>query len=179
MLIGIGGYAFLAVNDRYVGAFVFAVGLISVILLQCNLYTGKVGYARSAGEVPALLVMCLLNMAGAGVTGFVTRGIISSEAENLAKAKLQKPVLNVFVLAVICGALIYLAVEAYKKTQNLLAIIIPVFVFVATGAEHCIADAFYFAAAMSFTADTAVFLAVCIAGNAAGSLVISLLQVRE
>ncbi len=179
ILIGLGGYAFLAVNDRFVGAFVFSVGLISVILLKCNLYTGKVGYARSPEEVPGLLIMCLLNMVGAALMGFAARPVVSSEAKALAQAKLQKSPVEIFVLAVMCGALIYLAVEAYKKTQHLLAIIIPVFVFVASGADHCIANAFYFAAAMSFTIETAVYLVICVAGNAVGSLVISLLQVND
>ncbi len=123
--------------------------------------------------------MCLLNMIGAALMGFVTSPVVSSAAQTLAKAKLQKSPAAVFVQAAMCGALIYLAVEAYKKTKHLLAIIIPVFVFVAAGAEHCIADAYYFAAAMSFSAKTAIFLVICIVGNAAGSLVISLLQVKE
>lgn len=179
ILIGVGGYAFLAVGNLFVGAFVFSIGLISVILLGCNLYTGKVGYMRSAGMVPNLLFMCLLNMAGAAFLGLLTTPVVRQAAEDAMSAKIQRPFFEVFVRAVICGALIYLAVELYKKTQNILTIIIPVFVFVASGADHCIANAYYFGAAMMFSVDVLVYLIICVVGNAVGSLVISLLQVKN
>ncbi len=179
ILIGIGGYAFLAVENRFVGAFVFAIGLISVILLGCNLYTGKVGYARSARAVPRLLLMCILNIAGASLTGMMTTLMVGELARESMGAKLSRPMTEVFVRAVICGALIYLAVELFKKTQHLLTIIIPVFVFVASGADHCIANAYYFGAGMMISVKVILYLVVCVIGNAVGSLIVSLLQVKD
>ncbi len=44
IMISIGGAAFLSCENRYVGAFLFCVGLISVVALGFNLYTGKIGY---------------------------------------------------------------------------------------------------------------------------------------
>ena len=179
ILIGLAGALFLSVEQPYVAAFIFSIGLISVILLGCNLYTGKVGYARTPGDVPGLLGMCLLNIIGAGLIGLVTHPIASPAAEAVAAKKLSKPLPQAVISACLCGMLIYLAVELYKRSQNLLTIIIPVFTFVTAGTDHCIANAYYFAAAMTFNLQVFLFLVVCILGNATGSLVISLLAVKE
>ena len=57
-----------------------------------------------------------------------------------------------------------------------MTIIIPVFTFVAAGTDHCIANAYYFAAAGEFDKYTLLYLIVCVFGNAAGSLIVSFLQ---
>lgn len=176
ILIGLGGFAFLAVAEPFVGAFVFAVGLIAVILLNARLYTGQVGYARKTSDIPWLVGTCLVNMLGAALVGFGTSPIVRHMAEEVATNKMNRPLINTFILAVICGALIYLAVEMYRKTRNVLTIIVPVFVFVASGAEHCIANTYYLAAGMVFKPEVFEYLLVCIVGNAVGSLIVSLLQ---
>jgi len=176
LLIGIGGFAFLSVDNKYVGAFLFSVGLISVILLGAFLYTGKVGYVRTIHSAVLMLPMCLLNMIGAVLFGIVTQPLVRDQAIRSVGNKLAKEPLNVFISAAICGALIYLAVELFKRSKNILAVIIPVFAFVAAGTDHCIANAYYFAAAGEFTSDALLYLVICIFGNATGSLVVSLLQ---
>lgn len=42
IMIGLGGIAYLAVQGGLLGAFLFSIGLISVIEFDLNLYTGKV-----------------------------------------------------------------------------------------------------------------------------------------
>ena len=177
ILIGLGGFAFLSVQNLFVGAFVFSIGLISVIILNCNLYTGKVGYVRKVGKIPRLLLMCVINMLGTVLVGLGTRPIVGEFAEKVVAGKLEKSYLQVFISAIICGALIYLAVELFKRTSNILAIIIPVFVFVACGTDHCIANAYYFAAGFTFSLKVVLYLLICVAGNAVGSLIVSLLKV--
>lgn len=176
LLIGLGGFANLSVDNRYVGAFIFSIGLISVILLNCNLYTGKVGYARKIVDIPRLIVMCVLNVIGAGLLGFATNSIVSSTAQEIMNKKIDRPLIQTFIMAAICGALIYLAVELFKRGHNILLIVIPVFTFVAIGADHCIANAYYFAAGSMYSVKALIYLLICILGNAAGSLVVSLLQ---
>ena len=176
LLIGIGGFAFLSVDNKYVGAFLFSVGLISVILLGAMLYTGKVGYVRTIPNAVKMIPMCILNMAGAALFGVVTHPLAGDQAIRSAGNKLAKAPLNVFISAAICGALIFLAVELFQRSKNVVTIIIPVFTFVAVGADHCIANAYYFAAAGEFTIDALLYLIICVFGNATGSLVVSLLQ---
>ena len=179
ILIGLGGFAFLSVKQSFVGAFVFSIGLISVIILRCNLYTGKVGYIRKVREIPEILCMCAINLLGAVVVGLGTRPMVGELAETVVNNKLTKSDLQTFVSAIICGALIYLAVELYLTIKNILVIIIPVFVFVATGTDHCIANAYYFAAGATINLSVIKYMLLCIVGNAIGSLIISLLQVKR
>lgn len=179
LLIGIGGFAFLSVDNRYVGAFLFSVGLISVILLGAFLYTGKVGYVRKISDAVKMIPMCFLNMIGSALFGVVTQPLIRDQAALTVGNKFAKTPLNVFISAAICGALIYLAVELFKKSRNILTIILPVFTFVAVGADHCIANSYYFAAAGEYNKYTLTYLIVCIFGNALGALVVSLLQINE
>ena len=44
VMISIGGFVFLSCDNKYVGALAFCVGLISIVLLGMNLYTGRIGY---------------------------------------------------------------------------------------------------------------------------------------
>lgn len=179
ILIGLGGFSNLSVENRYVGAFIFSIGLISVILLRCNLYTGKIGYVRRITQVPGVVIMCALNILGAGLLGLATSCVVSSASREIMIRKIDRPLTQTFIMACVCGALIYLAVELFRTERNILLIIIPVFTFVATGADHCIANAYYFAAGTIFSAKAFVYMLVCILGNATGSLIISLLQVER
>jgi len=178
ILIGLGGFSNLRAKDATIGAVMFSIGLISVILLKCNLYTGKVGYARRITKIPALSAMCLLNILGAGLLGAATSPVISEAAFATMDKKLNRPLIYVFITSAVCGALIYLAVELFKIYRSIILIILPVFTFVATGADHCIANAYYLSAGKMFSIKALVYMLVCILGNAVGSLIISLMQVK-
>ena len=47
VLIALAGHIYLNCSNKIVGAFLFSIGLIGVIVLKANLYTGKVGYVKS------------------------------------------------------------------------------------------------------------------------------------
>ena len=44
IMIAIGGSVFLACENRYIGAILFSVALLSICLKGYSLFTGKVGY---------------------------------------------------------------------------------------------------------------------------------------
>ena len=44
ILIGIGGTAYLAIENKIAGAFIFSLGLLTICIYSFNLYTGKIGY---------------------------------------------------------------------------------------------------------------------------------------
>ena len=48
LFIGIGGTAFLSVENRFLGAFLFSVGLFAILSMGLNLFTGKVCYLYDA-----------------------------------------------------------------------------------------------------------------------------------
>lgn len=174
-LIGIGGMVFLACDNRYVGALLFSVALLSILLLKFNLYTGMIGYVTQNGLPFAIdtLIAVFGNFLGAFVAGW-----IRPEAGNvvaLCEARLQKPVSTVLFDAFLCGIMIFLCVEPFKKKGMVLPLFLCIPTFILCGFEHCIADAFYFASARLLTAPgTAVFLLLAILGNAAGGLFLPL-----
>ena len=45
MMIGIGGIAFLSLENKIAGSFFFSLGLLCVCMYGMNLYTGKIGCA--------------------------------------------------------------------------------------------------------------------------------------
>ncbi len=177
-LIGIGGFVFLSTENRVVGAALFSLGLLAVIILECNLYTGKVGYISDKSEIGTLAIMCLHNFIGAAAVGasayILFRG--NQTAAALAGKKLALPLIDVCIRAILCGVMIYLAVELYKRSKQILLVVMPVMIFILCGFEHCVADVFYFAAAGEISVRAILFIVICVLGNAAGSLAVSLLM---
>lgn len=172
ILIGIGGVSFLSAEPKALGSFLFAVGLLTVILQKYSLFTGKIGYLSGKSDVLPLALMLLRNIVGAVIVGLLTFGAARENAVGLVAAKLSKPLTEVFVASVFCGVLIYIAVELFSKEKHPLLVIMPIMAFILCGFEHCIADAFYFAAARTVNADVIVFMLVCILGNALGSIAV-------
>ncbi|MBP5230752.1 MAG: formate/nitrite transporter family protein [Clostridia bacterium] len=182
VLIGIGGMVFLACNTdnpyvgKYVGAVLFAVALSSILLFRLNLYTGMVGYLPEQNGVYAYdtLASILWNFAGAFLVGFLRQPM--SNVRDLCLARLDKSVPQVLIDAFLCGILIFICVDVYKKKNRLIAVFLCVPTFILCGFEHSIADAFYFANAR-LLADwrSVLFLLLVVVGNAAGGLLIPLL----
>ena len=181
MLIGIGGTAFLSSDSKEVGAALFAVGLLAVMAMECSLYTGKVGYIKKPSEILNLAAICGRNFAGAAFSGLLTYMLIGEQAAEVTQAKLIQPLIFVFAKAILCGVVIYLAVELYRKTSNIWLVILPIMIFVVCGFEHCVANIFYFTAGTLFnhailSINMVLYIAVCIAGNALGSLGVRFMQ---
>lgn len=49
MVIGLGGYIYLLSSDKIIGSFLFSLGLLSVLMFDLDLYTGKVCYRARRG----------------------------------------------------------------------------------------------------------------------------------
>ena len=81
-----------------------------------------------------------------------------------------------FVLAIFCNVLIYIAVEGYRSIENslgrYLAVFFGVTVFVVCGFEHCVANMYYFTAAGVWSGEAIVFILVNTLGNALGGLLV-------
>lgn len=170
ILIGMGGVAYLSCEDRVVGSFLFSFGLLTIVCRQLSLYTGKIGYVGRLG-IPDILLTLVGNCMGTLLVGWVmrmTRSTISSQA--LVDTKLNDSPLSIFVLSVFCGALMYLAVDNYKKSRSWIFVILPVLIFILSGFEHCIANMFYFTLAGVWQSwQTMYYLLIMIVGNAVGS----------
>lgn len=176
IFIAIGGTVYLTVEVKALGACLFALGLLTVILQKYSLFTGKIGYVSQKGDALPLALMLIKNIIGAEAVGTVSSTLVAANAAALVKSKLAKTLPDVFIAAVFCGILIYAAVELFSKNRHPLLVIMPIMIFILCGFEHCVADAFYFAAAGIFNLRALVFMLVCIAGNAVGSIAVRLAE---
>lgn len=177
LLISLAGIVYLNCPDKIVGSLLFSLGLISVILLEANLFTGKIGYVNSKRSILDSLLILVFNLVAATIVGLIYR-CCSDAAASIAESKLlvfSESWWLTGLKSIGCGAAIYLAVEGYKKSKSLIPVILGVMVFILAGWNHCIADCFYMAAGSS-SALAILYLLVVIVGNSIGSLLIRFLQ---
>lgn len=180
LAIGVGGIVYLSVENKVVGAVLFAVGLYIICEQGLNLYTGKVGYlvGQNAAYLPFLGVVWLGNLVGTGaaavIAGATRIGGIAEKAAVLCQTKNADSMMSLFLLGIFCGMLMYAAVDSYKKCKNPLILIFCVAVFILCGFEHCIADMFYYSAAGLWTVDALVRILVITLGNSLGGVLLPL-----
>lgn len=181
VFISIGGTVFISLastGNKLAGAILFAVALLSICILGLFLFTGKVGYIvedHSKNAILALLCGLGGNFIGATLFGVLLSYALPSVhtfAVTMCEGKLNLNLLGVFLLAFMCGILMYTAVHIYKTTKSIAGIVFCVPVFILCAFEHSIADMFYFAVARAFSLKYVLFIIIVILGNAFGGMLI-------
>lgn len=159
-----------------VGAVLFSLGLLSVIIFKSNLFTGKVGYINSPKTLLEGLYMLLLNLLSAFALGVVYRFCIGGSAALLSRY--AKDWYRILFDSFICGMCVFLSVDLYKRTSKIITVILPVVAFIICGGEHCIAFSFYIGTAPfdQNTPKALLWLLIMIAGNSLGALLLRLLS---
>ena len=168
-MIGIGGTIYLSLDNKIIGAFLFSFGLLTIITQNFNLYTGKVGYENSFKE---LGIMIFGNAIGTYIIAFlvqIAKPDLIQSASLIWSNKLNLHVSQVASLSLLCGIMMYLAVDNYKKTGHILFVILPVVIFILSGYEHSIANLFYLFLYGEISKQMIVFMIICILGNAVGA----------
>ncbi len=200
MMIGVGGVVNLSCENRYLGAFLFSLGLFSIILLKYGLYTGKVGYIldRDKSYLGETFFTLFANAIGAAVvaglmllTRFARDTTVSGmdvtlvgRAQSTMANKIDDNLLSSFVLAIFCGLMMFTAVEGSKRcmeNQNkvgaLFVTVLPIMVFILAGFNHCVADLFYFFLAGCPSMPRALlYFLVVILGNLVGGIIVPFLK---
>lgn len=188
LFISIGGVVFLSVDNKLVGSILFAVGLFGICTMKFNLYTGKVCYLfeNKISYLLDLLIIWLGNFVGTFLTGNILKltriyPTLQEKAQMLVKVKLQDEPISVFILAIMCDILIYLAVEGYKNNPHelgkYLSILFGVVVFIMCGFEHCVANMFYISVGDMWTWAHAIeHIIIVTIGNSVGGILIPLLK---
>lgn len=180
MLIAIGCIAKLVIENPVVGAFIFSLGLFFICCLNLNLYTGKIAYINN-NNYQDYPIIWIGNLIGAGAVMLPYRYVnheIIHIAHLMFEAKVNRPLLSNVFLGIMCGILMYLAVDNYRNNKNdfarILGIIFGVMGFILCGFEHSIADVGYaFLAVEDYWEILVYFLLVCIitVSNSIGSVV--------
>ena len=149
IMIAIGAIVNLQVGGL-LGPFLFAVGLLTILEFEFNLFTGKAGLlATKEISVADLFTVWCGNFIGTALVSMLL-WFVPDMRESLRAASasiLQVRLTNGFdanlVLGIFCGLLMYIGVNMYKWTGQAAMAIIPVAVFILSGYNHCVADMFY------------------------------------
>ncbi len=167
ILIGLGGTAYLCCENKYVATLLFAFGLTAILVFSLGLFTGRAGNLPKYGVkyIPTLFLTVAGNFTGCALMGFYAnyRGL-----PDVFSHRLEAPLWVVFINAVFCGILMYVAVEGYAQTKNFFVPVICIPTFIIAGFEHSVADIFFMCAAGTYTAKAAVFMIVAVLGNLVG-----------
>lgn len=184
VMISIGGTIYLVLENKMLGAFLFSIGLYAICSFGLNLYTGKIGYVidnkpKYLIELGITLLGNLIGTIGCGYLLFLTRqgDKLRTIAKSICEVKLNDNLLSIFILAIFCGIIMYLAVDLFKKLTDFgryMGIFMGITVFILAGFEHCVANMYYFSAANMWTWKTILYVLVMVAGNSVGSILLAL-----
>ena len=163
---------------RCLAGFVFPSGLILVVLAGAELFTGNVmmllplvrrritlfGMLRNWGIVYAANFIGAIGVAGLiYYSGQMNAGnqLLGGVTIRIAAAKCSLTFVEALSLGILCNWLVCLAVwialAAKDVSGKILAIFFPIWVFVAAGFEHSVANMYYIAAGL-FAAQSPAFM---------------------
>lgn len=167
ILIGTGDIINITSGNKYIGAMLFSFALLTIIHNALPLYTGKIGFIREY-KFSVLIQMLLFNFIGAVIPVIlmlVAKPDLQSVMENVSDTKFSNGFLGLFLLGILCGVMMLIAVYSKKDVITVFCIMI----FILSGFEHCIAD-FPFLM-LNLSGVNAVKLLCIVLGNSVGSIV--------
>jgi len=167
ILIGIGVVINTLSENKYIGAMLFSLALLTIIQNGLLLYTGKIGFIRQY-KIITLLKILVFNLAGVLVPVFmaiVCKKDLYKLMLKAAETKFSNNFLQLFLLGALCGVLMLVAV--YSKQQ--IITVFCIMVFILSGYEHCIADFPFFI--LNLNVVNAIKFICIVLGNSIGSIV--------
>ncbi|MGN6713080.1 formate/nitrite transporter family protein [Anaerocolumna jejuensis] len=184
--ISMGGMIYIRAENHVIGAFLFSIGLFTIYTFGLDLYTGKVCLIlnKPAKFLGTVLLVYLGNAVGTAVSGYVLRATKQAQyldhAKELVSLKLADNLFSTFIMAVMCGLLMCIAVLGFMNIKDgvgrYLALILPVMVFILSGYEHSIADMFYFSFANAWGGKALLYINVIAIGNLIGGCMLPLAE---
>ena len=167
ILVGLGVVVNTLSTNPFVGAMLFSIALLIIVECSLPLFTGRVGFIDYKDEIPNLLIILLYNCLGINIPIILA---IPKEGfyEALCLASTYKfsfNALELFMFAIPCGALMFLAVHC----KNQLITVFCVMVFILSKWEHCIALFPYLCTTKFSVVNLFKFLSVVV-GNSVGAI---------
>lgn len=191
IMISFGGIVFLACvssEQRALGAFLFSIGLTVILVLGFLLFTGKTAYLldNNISYVVYLITIWSGNILGCMLSGWIVQLAnpdLAVIASKLCESKLSQTAAQTLLLGVLCGILVYIAVDYFNKDDDkksfpkYLLVFTCVPAFILSGFEHSIADMFYFAVSSHlYSAKGIIYILIVTLGNLVGSTVFHTLR---
>lgn len=189
VFISLGASAALAAPNKSVGALIFTLGLTAVLTFRVDLFTGKCGYLLTERDkkkyLAYLAIVWLGNLFGCICVAAVLKGTSIDNGflltyQNKLTELVRAKGASTAITSILCGALMYIAVDGFKRQSKVNPIlgcfcyISAVAAFIMCGYEHCVACMFYFALA-GISWNNLIFLGIVTFGNMIGSNFIHLL----
>ncbi|MGF7144715.1 formate/nitrite transporter [Anaerotaenia torta] len=169
--IGAVGYLKLAAGlsdpglGNFLGAVVFPMGIVAVLLMQAELYTSDSMIMLAVytgriklGKIMKVLVLVLVsNLIGGLLTAWMTgtSGILDGKTMELVMSKavhkVHLPLGRMLVSSILCNIIVStgvcLAYSCKEEISKIIALWLAITVFVLTGTEHVVANMYYLFAA--------------------------------
>lgn len=182
--IGIGATVYLSCSNKYIGALLFGIGLFLICTYNLNLFTGKVGYAikqRKQYNLLYYIEIWIGNLIGCAIITLplrIAKPELTIVAETMVNSKLSQTVPQMIILGMMCGVMMFIAVNTYRIADNsqdeILGIFLPVIIFILCGFEHSIANMCYMFFAIDFNiiqiTNSIIYIIIISLSNAAGSI---------
>ena len=170
-MIGLGGLIYLSIDNKIIGSLLFSFGLITILSKTYYLYTGRIADISTKtliSDVCYYTTMLIFNFIGASTVGWFAQEL-GLKTTTLIENKLTLSNRHIFIASIICGVLMYLGVSLSKIKENNIYATLAVMIFILTGAEHCVANAFYFAVDNCLLQNWHFFI-INILGNSIGAI---------
>lgn len=178
LLIGIAGTIYLKIDNKIIGSLFFSFGLLVICCRNYYLYTGKVAYLITKKyNLKEILLIILGNLIGTLLVSLIiryTNNDLVLKVNNMLDKKLSHNYLELLLLGLFCGILMYLAVDTYNNSKSDLSKIfiltLAVSIFILCGFEHSIADMFYIFLSGKISFIIVLKLFTILIGNALGAI---------
>ena len=196
MAIGLGGTASLLANNlspdmagRLIGALLFGLGLLVVIVFEMKLFTGMVAGIPTMGvkNLWKLAVCFIGNSVGMAILAllvyytFIGHNVAEQGALVIGRKLADSDwAIRCFCSAVLCGMLITFSVKSVqaapkKGLSATLGVVLPVVVFAFCGFDHSVANMLYlyfYVAANGMSLQILWYALIAIAGNVIGGVLL-------
>ncbi len=150
IVIGVGDMINNLCDVKYLGAFLFSLGLLGILHNGWYLYTGKIGMLWFAEDKKAEGVRLVIGFVGNILGVIMTTALymlVNQDFKEIFTVNMSK--LNeisfgfCFVGGIFCGVLMTIAAFSYKKENPVvecLIVVLCIMVFILAGYKHCIAN---------------------------------------
>lgn len=163
------------------GALFFSLGLITILMFNFDLFTGRAGLIPTGQTTwKKLGLIWLGNLYGcvmvAAAMSLTPLGLtLGATAQAIVATRIANGVLANIILGGCCGILMYIGVGLFTKQNNPIYAAMPVATFILSGYNHCVADMFYLTIANASWIAWATLIPTTI-GNILGCCLIPFIQ---
>ena len=163
------------------GALFFSLGLITILMFNFDLFTGRAGLIPTGQMTWKKLGLIWLGnlfgciMVAAAMSLTPLGAALGTTAQAIVATRIANGAIANVILGGCCGILMYIGVGLFTKQNNPIYAAMPVATFILSGYNHCVADMFYLTIANASWIAWATLIPTTI-GNILGCCLIPFIQ---